>query len=516
MSQDYILIVGAGPVGLTAAHCIANHDIPVRIVDLNDGPTSLSKALVVWRRTLQVLDSSIQFEQFLSRGHEAKRARFMSFKKTIKTIPLFDGEHLFPAGVFIPQSETEQLLISALAKQGCAVEWQTKLTGLTSESDGVTCQLETPQGSETIRCSWLIDCEGAHSVARHQLNLDFPGEAIPRRWLLGDVQVDSKTDSNETVIVNSPAGMVALFPVGQSRWRIIADGGPASIEQPRRDPSQEELQSILDDQTSLGWQITRSFWRSEFRVSERQVENYVHGRVVLAGDAAHVHSPAGGQGMNTGIQDATNLAWKIALIQKGGAGPSLIETYQEERHPIGKAVLQATGRMLKAAMLTNPLAVHFRNLAMHVGMSLSFIRQHLTDFLTEDSVSLRGSDLCGKGLANAPIQPGDMFPDLAISIAGQTTPATNLLRGSQGACLVFGAVDLTGLPQRFGASGKGFPLSVIKTGPGTDVTHVAELMQALGLKQAGLALVRPDGVVAAIGTDIRVIIDYMTQLESFT
>lgn len=390
-----------------------------------------------------------------------------------------------------------------------------KVTGLTTNSDGVRCQLETPEGPETVHCRWLIDCEGAHSVARHQLQLDFPGESMPRRWLLGDVQIEAKTDPNETMVVNSSAGMVALFPVGETRWRIIADGGSASTEQPRRDPSEQELQRILAERTGLDWKITQSFWRSEFRVSERQVESYVHGRVVLAGDAAHIHSPAGGQGMNTGIQDATNLAWKIALIEQDAAGPSLIETYQQERHPIGEAVLKTTGRMLKAGMLTNPFAVQLRNLALHVGMSLKFIRQHLTDFLTEESVSLRGSSLCGPGLANAQIQPGDMFPDCAITVAGKTVPATQLLRGSQASCVIFGTVDLTGLPERFGASGKGFPLTVIQTGLGTEVTDLAELMHAFGLKQPGLTLVRPDGVVAAVGTDIEVIIDYMERLESF-
>lgn len=171
--------------------------------------------------------------------------------------------------------------------------------------------------------------------------------------------------------------------------------------------------------------------------------------------------------------------------------------------------------MLKAGMLTNPFAVQLRNLALHVGMSLKFIRQHLTDFLTEESVSLRGSSLCGPGLANAQIQPGDMFPDCAITVAGKTVPATQLLRGSQASCVIFGTVDLTGLPERFGASGKGFPLTVIQTGLGTEVTDLAELMHAFGLKQPGLTLVRPDGVVAAVGTDIEVIIDYMERLESF-
>ncbi len=500
MTQELVLIAGAGPVGMTAAHRIARHGVPVRIVDIAEEPTQLSKALVVWRRTFQVLDSTIGFERFLAAGHEARKVTFFADGKSLGTVALQTESHQLPAGVFIPQSKTEKILNEALADQKIEVQRRTRLVGLMPESDGVTCQLEGPAGPEQVRCSWLIGCDGAHSAVRHGLKLAFPGEAVDRRWILGDVRVDAETDPHETMIESGPGGSVALFPVGPDRWRIIADGGPIEADAVRYDPSIAELQAVLDDRTGRGWKISETYWRGEFRVNERQVENYVHGRVLLAGDAAHVHSPAGGQGMNTGIQDAANLAWKVALDWHGGSQPGLVESYQQERHPVGQFVVKASGRMLRAAMISNPVARHFRDIALHLGLEIPAIRRQLTEFLSEETVNLRGSQLNGSGFRGASVQPGDAFPDVAIEQGGKLRPATDLLRGAEAVCLVFGSEVAADLPTRFGDPQRGFPLTVRHVGPGTETPEVDQLATALGLTQGGVALIRPDSIVAAVGT----------------
>ncbi len=516
VSKNCVLVAGAGPVGLSVALCIARHGVPVRIIDLAEGPTTLSKALVVWRRTMQVLDPIINHEEFLAHGHEARQARIMSLDKEIATIPLTDDSHMLPSGVFIPQSSTEAALVQALAEQNLQIEWQTKLVQITPESDGVICQLETPNGPEEIRCSWLVDCEGAHSVVRHQLNLTFPGETIPRRWLLGDIEIPQKTDPHEMIMYNNPLGIVALFPISNTRWRIIADGGALAPEQPRCDPTDDDLQKILDERTNMNWTFSKCYWKSEFRVNERQIENYVHGRILLAGDSAHVHSPAGGQGMNTGMQDATNLAWKIALVQLGAAGPSLLDTYQQERHPIGATVVKTTGRLLKVGMNTNPIVQHVRNMFIHVGMSLSFIRRHMRKFLTEESVNLRGSALCGPGITKADAQPGDIFPDVPITISGRTVSASQLLRGNQSTCIVMGNIDDSQIPKKLGKPGTGVPLTITRIGEGTEITDIQPLADAVGLgQQQGVILVRPDSVIATVGTEVDIVGAYMKRLAEF-
>jgi 2-polyprenyl-6-methoxyphenol hydroxylase-like FAD-dependent oxidoreductase len=505
MTQEVVLIAGAGPVGLTAAHRIARHGVPVRIVDVAEEPTQLSKALVVWRRTLQVLDATIGFERFLAAGHEARKVSFSARGKSLGTIDLESKQHELPAGVFVPQSQTERILTEALEAQKITVQRRTRLVDFVADSEGVTCRLEGPDGAEQVRCSWLIGCDGAHSTVRHGLKIDFPGEAVDRRWILGDVQVDTEWDLHETMLGSGAGGLCGLFPVGPNRWRIIADGGASEAGAARQEPSVEELQAVLDERTSHGWEITEAYWRGEFRVSERQVENYVHGRVLLAGDAAHVHSPAAGQGMNTGIQDAANLAWKVALCWHGGSPPTLVESYQEERHPIGQTVVKATGRMLRGAMLTNPIAVHFRDMALHLGLEIPAIRRQLSEFLSEETVNLRGSRLNGPALRGASIQPGDALTDVAIGEGENIRPATDLLRGAEVVCLVFGGEIGADLPNRFGDPQQGFPLTVRHVGPGTDFPDVNQLAVALGLTQGGVAVIRPDSVVATVGATREVV-----------
>ena len=180
---------------------------------------------------------------------------------------------------------------------------------------------------------------------------------------------------------------------------------------------------------------------------------------------------------------------------------------------MGATVVKVTGRMLKAAMISNPVAQHVRNMFIHIGLSAPFVRQKLTGFLTEESVTLRGSTLCGPGLSHARSQPGDMFPDVAITVSGKKMPASHLLRGNPSTCIVMGDIDVSQIPDKFGMAGNGVALTVVPVGEGTEITGVQDLAAAVGLKQQGLILVRPDNVIAAVGTDINMIHDYMSRFE---
>ena len=511
MSENVILICGAGPVGLTAANSLARHGIPVRIIDTAEGPTRLSKALVVWRRTLQVLDSGLPATAFLPHGHQLKNISIWADGKQLGAIKIDDDPFDLPTGLLIPQSKTERVLIEAASTRGVEIEWQTRLVDFTVGEESVTCTLETPNGQEKITCSRLVGCDGAHSVVRHTLDLAFPGEAVDRRWLLADIEIDQETDPHAMRAEASAAGVVALFPIGKSRWRIIADGGPDDENTERAEPSHEEIQALLDTRTSTEWKITTIHWKSEFRVSERQIENYVHGRVTLAGDAAHVHSPAGGQGMNTGIQDAANMAWKIALVEKGGAPENLIATYQDERHPVGEEVLKSTGRMLRTIMVSNPIVRHFRDTAIHIGLSIPAIRRQLTEFLSEENITARGSRLCGPGIGRGAVQPGDAFPHVPLEQQGQRMLSTDLLRGNEATAIVWGKAAEQPLPSHFGIGECGFPLKRCSL---DTAGNIAAFGEKFGLTQSGCILVRPDGVVAAVGVGTSVVGETFEQWQS--
>ncbi len=512
MPENGILICGAGPVGLTAANSLARHGIPVRIIDTAEGTTQLSKALVIWLRTLQVLDSQIPATAFIEHGHPLKKASIWANGKLLGEIKTDDDPFDFPTGLLIPQSETEQVLIGQAARQGIEVEWQTQLLDFTVENERVVCRLQTPNGEEKWACSRLIGCDGAHSVVRHTLNLEFPGEAVDRRWLLADIEIDQKIDPGMIRAEAAKAGIIALFPIGKERLRVIADGGPPTDSSKGEEPTDEELQALLDERTTTGWKITAFHWKGEFRVNERQVKNYVHGRITLAGDAAHVHSPAGGQGMNTGIQDATNMAWKIALVEKGAAPENLIATYQEERHKVGEEVLKMTGRGLRGIMISNPLVRYLRDTVMHIGLSIPAFREQLTEFLSEENITTRGSRLCGPGIRAAKIQPGDAFPHVKLEQQGEPLLSTDLLRGNQATVIVWGKAVHQPLPAHFGIGDRGFPLTPKILDPTGQITPLAKMF---GLEADGCILVRPDGVVAAVGESTTVVEETFQQWQSY-
>lgn len=498
-SPSPILIVGAGPVGLTAAHRMARHGVPIRIIDGNRTTTTASKALIVWRRTLQILDSSIGYERFLGAGHEARRMRMSADGKRLGEIDLTNTDHELPTGVFIPQSQTERLLLEALAEQGHEVNWQTRLIDFTQDTDGVTCQLEGPDGPETFRCSWLIGCDGAHSTVRHHLGIAFAGESMDRRFILADVSVDVETNPHEGILSAGASGMTALFPVDKSRWRIIADKGPVDPNADSANPTTEELQAVLDTPETRDWKIAEVFWSGEFHINERQVENYVHDRILLAGDAAHVHSPAGGQGMNTGIQDATNLAWKVALVWKEAAPPALLETYQEERHPVGRQVVQVTSRMTRAVTIDNPLVRYLRDAVIHLGLEIPSLRRQIADFMSEETINFRKSRLSGPGIKGAAVQPGDAFPDIALPGPDGPISATHLLRDAEVVCLIFGTIDTSELPYWLGKEECGFPVTHRRVEDQVGMSGGQALSACFGLNDGGFVLIRPDGVVTAVG-----------------
>jgi 2-polyprenyl-6-methoxyphenol hydroxylase-like FAD-dependent oxidoreductase len=343
-----VLICGAGPVGLTLAVQLLHQGVPFRIIDRHSGRTTLSKALVVWARSLEQLDSALPTDRLVLTGLPVQRSVFCVGNRELARIELEGTHSPYGAGVMIAQADTEKCIEDHLATQGTKVEWQTELLDFSQDGDGVNCQLQTPTGStETLKAHWLVGCDGAHSIVRHRLGLPFEGEQELHRWLLADVRVKGRLPDATIVLFWHRNGPLILFRMKDERWRIVATCGFAQAEEPRTEPSLEQMQALIDERGPGGIQLYDPIWRAEFHINERQVKHYRVGRAYLAGDAAHVHSPAGGQGMNTGIQDACNLAWKLALEHRGLAGETLLDSYHDERFPIGAQVVRGTARMAR-------------------------------------------------------------------------------------------------------------------------------------------------------------------------
>ena len=336
-----VLVVGAGPVGLTMAAEIARYRVPVRIIDQAPAPTDKSKALGVWSRTLELLDRAGCAKAFVSAGLKSSGATIRSGRERIAQIRFNSIPSPFQFLLMLPQSETERLMGEHLRSLGVTVERSVELTSFDDLGAGVSCALRHADGrAETIEASWLIGCDGAHSLVRHQLGMAFQGDTLATNFILADVHVSGFDEApDELVIVWHEDGSVVFFPISAGRYRVVADVGG----EPRQEPSLEEVQALVAGRGLAGVVLSDPVWLASFGVNERKVENYRAGRVFLAGDAAHVHSPAGGQGMNTGMQDAFNLAWKLALVEQGLASPDLLDSYSVERSAVAKGILEEFG-----------------------------------------------------------------------------------------------------------------------------------------------------------------------------
>jgi 2-polyprenyl-6-methoxyphenol hydroxylase-like FAD-dependent oxidoreductase len=396
-----ILIVGAGPVGLTMAAELARYGVGVRLIDRAPHATETSKALVLWSRTLELMDRMGCTPAFLEAGLRAHGASLHSGGQVLGR-PRFDAvASAYNFALMIPQRDTERLLAAHLLSFGVAAERQVELVGFTEAADGVEARLQHADGrAETVRTPWLIGCDGAHSAVRHGLGVAFDGSAQGDDWLLADVRLDGPgvPPPDEIASYLHRDGPFVVFPIPGGRARVIATVGKSDAAHPRPDPSLDAVQALVDRRAGGGFRVRDPVWLTHFRINERKVTDYRRGRVFLAGDAAHIHSPAGGQGMNTGMQDAVNLAWKLAMVVHGQADASLLASYSPERSAVGDMVLRNAGRFTDMATLSNPAAQAARNLALRFLLGLHGVRDRMATQLSEIEIAYGDSPLSsGRG-----------------------------------------------------------------------------------------------------------------------
>ena len=423
-----VLIVGAGPVGLTAALALTRNGVRCRIVDRNESRTDKSKALVLWSRTLELLDGLGGAGRFLDVGIRAHGASLYGHGKRLVHATLDDIDSPYPFALMIPQSDTERLLEEWVASLGVTIERRVEVRAITPDAASVGATLVHAGGrEETIRTPWLVACDGAHSTVRHQLGVEFAGKAEPDDWILADVHVAGPLATDEISLYWHERGVLAMFPMIGGRFRMIADVGPhPEVAQPET-PTLAQAQALLDERGPGGLVLKDPVWLSGFRINERKLAHYRHGRVLFAGDAAHVHSPAGGQGMNTGMQDVCNLGWKLALVKSGRARDALLDTFDVERSEIGDRVLRNAGAMTRVATLRNPVAQSLRNHLVPLIASLEFVQARFKATLTELAVDYPASPLNGEHRgpgAHAWLLGGGVLPGARAVDAPLVEPAT--------------------------------------------------------------------------------------------
>lgn len=334
MIDTDVIVVGAGPTGLMLACELAMRGIGVRVLERRAGIPNITRAFAVHARTLELLDSRGMAEDLLPRGVRINEiAPAPGAVLNLRELP-----SRFPMLLIAPQSGTERVLEARAAELGVAITWGADVVGLTQDAKGATIELSD---GTALRARYVVGCDGAHSAVRRLAGIDFVGSQYETHILLADVHMT--TPPEEAMFArNSAAGMVLILPFGDGWFRAIA-WDKLREQAPLDEPvTEDEMRGALMRIAGEDFGLTEMRWSSRFLSERRQARHYRIDRVFLAGDAAHVHSPLGGQGMNTGIGDAVNLGWKLAEAVRGTAPATLLDSYEGERHPVGTRVLRMT------------------------------------------------------------------------------------------------------------------------------------------------------------------------------
>lgn len=337
-----VLVAGAGPVGLTVAHELVRRGLRVRLVDAADGPAVTSRALATHPRTLETYDQMGVLPEILERGREVQAFTLHARGRQLVRLGA-DYSRLptrFPFTLMVDQAITEEVLRGAVARHGVRVEWGVRLEGFEQDADGVTTVLRDAGGEHRQRSAYLVGCDGGHSTVRRLLGLTLIGDST-ETWLIADAQVrtDLPQDSIHWLHVGLGTVMAVPFPE-PGRWRLLDTAEVAHADDPAH--VAERFAAKLTAGSGLRAEVGTPSWVSVFTIQQRMVPAMRVDRVAVAGDAAHVHSPASGQGVNTGIQDGYNLGWKLAMVAAGQAAPALLDTYSAERVPVGRSLLSST------------------------------------------------------------------------------------------------------------------------------------------------------------------------------
>jgi 2-polyprenyl-6-methoxyphenol hydroxylase-like FAD-dependent oxidoreductase len=338
-----VLIVGAGPVGLTLAAALAAGGVDVVLVDKQAEGANTSRAAVVHARTLEVLEGLKVSEELVSRGIIVPRFTVRERDRVLMSVDFGGLPTAYPYTLMVPQNITEEVLLDRLHALGGRVLRPYEVTEVTQDAEGATVTMAT---GETIRAAYVVGADGMHSAVREHSGIGFTGDSYPQSFVLADVHLDWHLPGDEVMLYFAPTGVLVVAPLPGGRHRIVA-----TVDEAPEHPDLDDVQALLDASGPQRQpaQVEDVVWSSRFRVHHRLADHYRAGRLLLAGDAAHVHSPAGGQGMNTGIQDAVTLAARLISVVRDGAAQTTLDDYEAERRPVAAKVVAFTHRMTRMA-----------------------------------------------------------------------------------------------------------------------------------------------------------------------
>ncbi|MFC5829644.1 FAD-dependent monooxygenase [Nonomuraea insulae] len=500
-----VLVVGAGPTGLALATELRRQGITCRIIDRSlDRPAHQARAVAMWPGALDVLARHGTAADVIDAGVRMTAARYWSGARNVATVRLGDWRNGGPTMLGITQPAVESVMIAKLRELGVAVEWRTELVGLTDHGDRVDVRLDGPGGLEELSVAWVVGCDGAHSSVRELSGIPFAGRTYTQSFILGDGAVSGPVPSGEAHYHLHPDGVLVLVSLPGGELRVFADATTAGALDTA--PGVEDLQRLADERAPYRLEIKDLRWSTRFPVHMRQAAAYRSGRCLLAGDAAHVHSPAGGQGLNTGIQDAANLGWKLALILNGhGDAEQLLDSYEAERSPVAAQVLRAAHQQTRLWTVRSPVARFLRDTLLGLLGSAGLLERRFVPALTQDDLDYSKSPVVGSRGGRRAIGARGL-PDVTVTPlrGGDPVLLSSLLADPRHTLLVMPGMDpLTLLPDLEPLSDRVVPRVLVSKGSAYGEPYrVPGGFAAQGpLRGAKLILVRPDGYVADAVTD---------------
>lgn len=405
-----VLIVGAGPTGLTAAMELSRLGIDVRLVDRRPERSPTSRALGVQARTLELLRPRGVGDEMLALGNRVHATTLYSGDTRLAAIELHRMPSTFNFVLLLAQSETERLLTEQLNRQGVKVERGTEMLSLDRHPDRVEVHLRHGGGTtETVTASYLIAADGSHSAIRKHLGLSFDGRILTQNYVLGDLTLDGDIPEDQLSVFLARNGFLAVFPMGHGRFRFMVTD-PDRVTGDAAEPSLEDIRRLYERTVHLPARLRDLRWSSRFRINSRHMTTLRSGRVFFGGDAAHVHSPAGGQGMNAGIQDMINLSWKLAMVLDGRARPELLDTYESDRLPVIHALVRMTERATRAFNSTDPMAHAALLRLAPVLLGRDIVQDKAAAVLGQLTAGYRGRPITKGGGRIGSLRAGDRIP----------------------------------------------------------------------------------------------------------
>jgi len=498
-----VLIVGAGPTGLMLANQLARRGVRPMIIDRHSGPAQQSRAMAVQARTLEIYSKLGIIDKALALGEIAGAGNMWANGRWTARIPVGEiGKRLssFPYILMLGQDDNERIMGDKLGELGINVAWNTELIGFQQQPDHVDATLKQPDGTiRQVKASWVAGCDGSRSPVRELSRIGFPGAPYEHTFFVADTEATGPMKAGELNVYLWRDGFHLFFPMrGINRWRVIGIL-PKHLRQ-KDVVTFEEVVPAIRQEAGTALSFRECHWFSTYRIYHRAAERFRDRRCFLLGDAAHIHSPAGAQGMNTGLQDAYNLAWKLALVVQGRANLALLETYEQERILVAQRLLETTDRAFQLIVADGWLGALFRTkiIARLAATAMRFERVRTLAFRTISQIGIsypksslsQASDDLPKGAPAA----GERFPwvQLRLEPAGPIEDLFQTLDDTRFNLLAFGlALDATAIPAELRDL---LQVQVIAS----DRQNDAELARA-GIPQPSFYLLRPDGHVATCG-----------------